>query len=124
MIEIVNAVNGLAEKEWQSKLDEKGPFISHDHAYRPIGEELRETVDALQEASYCFSKYDKALTEDDFEEAITKLKDMEYWAKNTAAEAVQLAGLCKKAVHFLGRDGKWVLKFYAPNETKGEEIYE
>lgn len=120
MIEIVNAVDELAEKEWRSKLDEKGPFISHDHAYRPILEELRETADALESASESFSEYNEALTEDDFEKANTKLKDIEYWAKNAAAEAVQLAGLCKKAVHFLEREGKWVLKFYAHDESKGE----
>lgn len=124
MIELVNAVNELAEKEWRSKLDEKGPFINHDHAYRPILEEFKETASALESVVDCFTKYGEALAEDDFVMATIKLRDIEFWAKHTAAEAIQLAGLCKKAVHFLKRDGKWVLKFYALDETKGEEIYE
>ena len=105
MIEIVNAVNDLAEKEWTDKIDEKGPFVDNHQAYGVIREEIEETADAMESMASCFAKYWKSVKEDEPNASFTDLKDVEFWAKNVAAEAIQVAAMCKKACAYL--DGEY-----------------
>lgn len=101
MIEIVNAVDKLAEKERESKTKEKGVFVDFHHAYGVI----REEVDEMEAASYMFQKafddyWDCVKDDCDFE-AFDAIDDMNKWALQLAAEAIQVSAMCKKTIKCL-----------------------
>lgn len=101
MIEIVNAVDELAEKERSEKTKEKGLFVDFHHAYGVIREEIDEALEAADAMAVCFGDYWKNVKSDYARGALTNLADVSNWALNTAAEFIQVSAMCKKAIKSL-----------------------
>ena len=79
--------------------------IYEDDLYQNEHYVIEETADAMESMASCFAKYWKSVKEDEPNASFTDLKDVEFWAKNVAAEAIQVAAMCKKACAYL--DGEY-----------------
>lgn len=101
MIEIVNAVDKLAEKERESKTKEKGVFVDFHHAYGVIREEVDEMELASDMFQMALGEYWNCVKDDRDIEAFNALDAMNKWALQLAAEAIQVSAMCKKTIKCL-----------------------
>ena len=102
MIEIVNAVKDLADKEYKDRLTERGEFVDFHHAYGVIAEEVTEAqieTDELKKDLQCYFNFVRA---DDYKSALEFISSMYSDAVCGAAELIQVAAMCTKAKKSLG----------------------
>lgn len=104
MEKIEAAVKKAADIECKDCLKSKIPFADFHHAYIITLEEVEETEEDVQIMRKLINETWCAIKCDDDEEEIWKLIDkLEENAVQAAAEAIQVAAMCKKAAICLGR---------------------
>lgn len=101
MIDIINTVNELAEKECAEKTKERGPLVDFHHAYGVIREETDEMEDEIDKLLEFETIFWRRVKDDDRDEAVAMLKMMDIRARLAAAEAIQISAMCKKAINCL-----------------------
>ena len=102
MIELVNAVKDLADKEYKDRLTEHGEFVDFHHAYGVILEEVTEAqieTGELEKDLQCYFNFVRA---DDYKSALEFISAMYSDAVCGAAELIQVAAMCEKAKKSLG----------------------
>ena len=96
MLELVKEIEGLAERELQRANEERPLFVDNHQAFAVILEEYQEAKEEVEEfCKVAMDMWKNVRTDSD---CYDHLKVMEHNAKNLAAEAVQLAAMCRKAI--------------------------
>jgi hypothetical protein len=89
-------VNGLVNKELETANSKKPLFHSPHEAYGVIEEEFSEMADEAQQMGKAFEGFRQAVHKD--EEITPTLRQMRKRAVLCAAEAIQVAAMCDKAI--------------------------
>ena len=102
MIELVDAVKDLADKEYKHRLTEHGEFADFHHAYGVILEEVIESQIETEELKKDLQCYFNFVRADDYKNALEFVSAMYSDAVCGAAELIQVAAMCEKAKKSLG----------------------
>ena len=96
MMELVEFVNNLVGHELAKANSKKPLFHSPHEAYGVIEEEVSEMVDEKEAAVEAFEGFRKAVHRD--EEITPTVRQIRMHAVLCAAEAIQVAAMCDKAI--------------------------
>ena len=98
MEKIINVVVKAVDGEYEKCFAEKGRFVDAHQAYAVIKEEVEE---ADEELDFITSKLDelwRRVRDDDPQGVALKAQNIEGAAIKLAAEAIQVAAMCKKTM--------------------------
>lgn len=96
MIELVQLLQELVSHELATANAKKPLFHSPHEAYGVIEEEFAETVDETEHMAEAFKAFRKAVHKD--ENITSPIRKLRTHAVMCAAEAIQVAAMCDKAI--------------------------